>query len=234
MQRAETIPEICPVIERRPPVSIGMTRAYAVVISGDRLFSFALRGILKEFLGFKDVHECFCMSDVPAAGVKPPPVVVIVASTFLHGDSSRKLAHLRARFGPYTRIVVITTSLYPFNSRDWLADAVLDDRLDKDDVIEALECVLQGDRIVRLSKPCRDAIAEWERVAPLRNRLTPRMLQVLNLLVAGHSDPEISRILGISVRTAKSCVSAMVRTLRLTRRVHAVAIFAKMREQGFF
>lgn len=62
--------------------------------------------------------------------------------------------------------------------------------------------------------------------SPNRNTLTSREKQVLEMLVAGCSNKEISEPLGIEVRTVKSHIAKMMRKVNVTNRValsvHAV------------
>lgn len=56
-----------------------------------------------------------------------------------------------------------------------------------------------------------------------RARLSARMMQVLQLIADGKTDPEIAQRLGIGIGTAKSHVKRLFRALGATTRAQAVA-----------
>ena len=59
--------------------------------------------------------------------------------------------------------------------------------------------------------------------------LSPRECDVLRLLVAGRSDPEIARVLCIGRRTAQSHVSSILKKLQVSNRTEAASVAARDR-----
>lgn len=55
-----------------------------------------------------------------------------------------------------------------------------------------------------------------------KSNLTDRELQVLELLVKGKSNPEISEILNISINTVKGHCKSIFEKLKVKRRIDAV------------
>ena len=63
--------------------------------------------------------------------------------------------------------------------------------------------------------------------AAARAGLTPREVEVLRLLIAGRSNPQIAATLGVSARTAAAHVSNILAKLGVSTRVAAVAWAAR-------
>ena len=69
---------------------------------------------------------------------------------------------------------------------------------------------------------------------PLRDVLTPKEFQVLELLADGHSVDDVSKILGISGNTVRPHCRKIYEKLRVSNRVRAVRLFYLMRVQKLF
>jgi DNA-binding NarL/FixJ family response regulator len=100
-----------------------------------------------------------------------------------------------------------------------------------DDVADAVRAAARGDAWLspRAAEALLDRVraerAEPERDPFVLQVLTARELEVLRLLVQGRENSEIAAELGISNRTAKNHVSAILAKLALSNRVQA-AVFA--------
>jgi DNA-binding NarL/FixJ family response regulator len=211
-----------------------VSRECAVVISNDRLMSYALMEILSESLGFRAICELRRVSDVRRLSVAAKPGLVIIASALLRDNAKAKLRRLRRKFGPDARIAILAAARDVWNDTVSLADATFDDRLDRNDVIESLGATLRGESVVKLLGPDHVATEEWERLAPLIGQLRPRTRQVLDLMVSGYSGSDISNLLGVSQTTVKWNVSAMLAVFGVSTRVSVMYNFAKMRWLGVF
>jgi DNA-binding NarL/FixJ family response regulator len=185
-------------------------------------------------LGYKAICELRRVLDVHQVIFASNPNLVVVTSGLLRDDPTGALRRLRGKVGPHARIVVLGAVADVSSAATLLVDAALDDRLERDDVVEGLRATLRGERVVKLLEPGHVAAVEWERLAPRLGRLAPRPRQVFDLLVSGSSNREISRLLGISQATVKRHVSAVLAAFGLARRVHIAAIFARMRALGAF
>jgi DNA-binding NarL/FixJ family response regulator len=191
-----------------------------------------LREIMTESLGYKAVCELRRASDLHHVIFASDPGLVVVTSGLLREDPSGTLRGLRAKLGPDVRIALLGAVTNVTNAERSLVDAVIDDRLERHEIIEGLRTMLRGQRVVRALDLRHTAVAEWERLAPRLGRLAPRARQVFDLLVSGSSNKEISRLLGISEATVKCHVSTVLAVFGLKRRVHIVAIVARMRALG--
>ena len=58
--------------------------------------------------------------------------------------------------------------------------------------------------------------------------LTPRQMEIFSLLAKGLSNPDISRVLDISVNTVKIHVAAILRELNVANRTEAAAAFRSL------
>ena len=54
-----------------------------------------------------------------------------------------------------------------------------------------------------------------------KDLLTPREIEVMELLIAGYHNPEISEKLVISTHTTKAHISSIIKKLKVTNRVQA-------------
>lgn len=88
----------------------------------------------------------------------------------------------------------------------------------------ALDLVLRGGVYLPLSAMARDAAAE----AAEDLELSPRQIQVLGLLVAGHPNKQICRRLDLSASTVKTHVEAIYRRLSVNSRTQAVLAVARL------
>lgn len=210
-------------------------RQCALVISDDSLMIWALRQLLDEGLGFRTIHELRRVSDIgPTISASRPGLVVIASSFMLDDQTARLIRRLRTKTGPDARLAILAPAAVFSTCDDVLADCLLDDRLNRDEIVEGLMAALRGQRVVKLLASGPTAATEWERLQPLLARLRPRMREVLDLLVCGHSNSQISRLLGVSEPTVKWSVSAILGFFGFARRVDIAAAFARMRALGVF
>ncbi|WP_426959603.1 response regulator transcription factor [Muricoccus radiodurans] len=101
-----------------------------------------------------------------------------------------------------------------------IEDAALSDRL------AAILAGVPGLRLVAAGAPA-DAVLNAAAPAASATLLTPREMEVLNLLAEGASNKAIARSLGISVHTAKFHVGSVLDKLDATGRTDAVAHAAR-------
>ena len=64
-----------------------------------------------------------------------------------------------------------------------------------------------------------------------KNTLTPRELEVLNLVIKGYHNPKISEILCISEHTIKAHLSSIYEKLHVTNRIQAIIKYLKENEE---
>ncbi|MGB8167455.1 MAG: response regulator transcription factor [Chthoniobacteraceae bacterium] len=147
---------------------------------------------------------------------QPDVTLLDVAMPGMDGIECLRL--LRAEF-PEARVLMLSSS-----------DA-------EEDIVQALEAgacgyVIKTSRPTELTAAILAAHAGQRVISPaieqrLRERaggalLTPREIEVLALLRKGLSNPEIGRLLGITTRTAKAHVAAILEKLEAADRTEAV------------
>jgi len=136
------------------------------------------------------------------------------------------------RAQPTTRVLILTT----FGLDDYVYDALragasgfmLKDA-PPEEIVAAVRLVANGEALLAPSVT-RSVIEEFVRREQPRSdlppvavqELTPREREVLDLLVAGLSNPEICEKLVISEATTKTHVARILQKLRLRDRVQAV------------
>ena len=59
------------------------------------------------------------------------------------------------------------------------------------------------------------------------NTLTPREIEVVNLLIKGYHNPKISELLCISENTTKAHLSSIYEKLQVTNRIQAIIKFLR-------
>ncbi len=132
------------------------------------------------------------------------------------------------------KVVILTTfeqDDYIFNALDAGASGFLLKRTRPEDLLSAIHAVAAGDSL--LSPSVTRIVLEHLARQPtltlastrLLNELTPRELQVLELIARGHSNREIAADLVIEESTVKTHVKRILLKLDLRDRIHAV-IFA--------
>lgn len=101
--------------------------------------------------------------------------------------------------------------------------------------IQAIETVLSGEVVVPRTLAPRVAgmqSSEEEAVALLVDQLTPRELEVLELLVEGASGQSIARSLGISPNTVRTHVQNVLTKLQVNSRLEAATFAVRHRIMG--
>ena len=95
-------------------------------------------------------------------------------------------------------------------------------------IISAIRCMLSGHRFIpdevleAIDSKGKKSISSGD--VPLCDVLTEREIEVLDLLVAGHSNKSIARILSVEEITIKVHISKILRKMHAENRTQAVAI----------
>jgi two-component system, NarL family, response regulator len=133
-------------------------------------------------------------------------------------DGIEALKRLRAEF-PDARVVMLTTYDLDediFRAFDAGAVGYLLKSVQHDELFAAVRRVHAGERCVP------QALEARLENRTLRSRLTPREVQTLDLLARGFTNREIGTALGVSERTAKAHVEAILAKLEAADRAEAV------------
>jgi DNA-binding CsgD family transcriptional regulator len=97
------------------------------------------------------------------------------------------------------------------------------------DRVRAVLAGASGVRLARVDEPAHVALVDAiDTSASQEAALTPREIEVLNLLAEGASNKTIARRLGISIHTAKFHVGSLLDKLDASGRADAVAHAARL------
>jgi DNA-binding NarL/FixJ family response regulator len=138
----------------------------------------------------------------------------------MHGiDGIETLRRLR-QIAPTARVLMLTSSEAPEDVSQALkagASGYITKHVQHDELVAAIRAVHVGGRPMSSDLP--DAIS----TARSASLLSPRELEVLGLMREGFTNADIGRLLGISARTAKAHVEAIIEKFDVHDRTQAVA-----------
>jgi DNA-binding NarL/FixJ family response regulator len=158
----------------------------------------------------------------------------VLADLYLSDGSGIALVRRVVARHPGIRIVVLTVS-HDANEMLAAVRAGADGFLNKDQaperLVRALEGVFQGEAALSRSMAghlVRDVRDGQRRIAlashfPHRERLTPRQLEILQLIAAGNSTADMAAQLCLSPETVRWHVKSILRKLRAKNRAEAAA-----------
>ena len=159
------------------------------------------------------------------SGLKP---VVLVLDLNMPGEPSLASIPAILEGSPGTAVVVLTMQDDPAFAREAFrlgARAFVVKHAAGSELVDAIRAAARGDTYIN---PILGARLATEPEGP-PGGLTPREVEVLRLVAAGYTNPEIAEQLVISIRTVETHRAAIHRKLNTTSRAEAVA-FA--REHG--
>lgn len=188
--------------------------------------------LLGQEAGLDVVDEVADFTSAASSMARLSPDVVIVASP-AEGSSSAEAQLLVGGAGDRPKVLTIVPTLGRAARRWELAGAwgVLDNQATPECIVAAVRMLAAGYRLVpplgEGGEPAPDEPAPAPAAAPSKPALestgiTPRERDVLELVVRGYSNAEISEALFLSESTVKSHVQRMLEKLALRNRVHAV------------
>jgi two-component system nitrate/nitrite response regulator NarL len=163
----------------------------------------------------------------------------VLFDLYLTDGSGIALVRRVAEIDDHIRTVILTVS----HDADEMLGAVragADGFLTKDQAPERLVSVLQGvvEGEAALSRRMvghlvRDVRAGQRRISiatrlPHRERLTPRQLEVLQLIAAGNTTSEMAALLNLSPETVRWHVKSILRKLRAKTRAEAAAVLGEI------
>ena len=205
-------------------------RVRVLIVDDDDLMRAGLRGVLASDEAIEIVAEAADGRDAVYRARLHTPDVVLMDVRMPHVDGIAATEELLAAM-PETRVVILTTfeqDDYIFSALRAGASGFLLKRTRPEDLIAAIHTIAAGDSLPSPSVTSR-VIARMAR-QPARDNaalaeLTPRELEVLELLAQGSSNAEIATALVIEESTVKTHVKRVLDKLGLRDRVQAV-IFA--------
>ncbi len=197
------------------------------LVDDDAIVRTALGSYLRAAGGFEVVHECANGLDALTMITDRPVDVVIMDVRMPRLDGIQTTAELRRRF-PDLKILVITSFDEDEAVRESLAagaNGFLLKDTSPDGLVDALRAVLRGSSVVSpgpITRLLRNEPARRPAGSSPDLGLSPRELEVLQLLCAAHSNTEIAQMLVVSESTVKTHVSAIMSKLQVASRLKAV------------
>jgi two-component system, NarL family, response regulator DevR len=204
-----------------------------VVVDDHEIVREGLVAILARQPGYDVVAQAGTVADALASVERYLPDLVILDISLPDGSGIETCREIKARL-PETKVVILTGS----GDEDSVLTAVVagaSGYLLKQsgirDVLRAIDVVAGGgslldpiatDRMIRRIRTVQDRAT----VDPL-GALTPRERRILEAIAEGMTNREIAARLGISEKTVKRSVSAILAKLDLERRGQAAALFAQ-------
>jgi DNA-binding NarL/FixJ family response regulator len=152
------------------------------------------------------------------------PDVCLLDITMQGIDGIETLRRIRAA-DPSARVVMLTSSEAPEDLSQAVAAGAagyVTKNVEHDELVQAIRSAHAGSHVIS-SDMQRLTTQRTGDTSPPPARLTPREEEVLDLLREGFTNNEIGRLLGISTRTAKAHVAAVIEKLGVVDRTQAVA-----------
>lgn len=159
-----------------------------------------------------------------------PEIEIVLLDLFLPGDGGPSAGfagiEVLGRAAPHLPVVILSSSEEPRDVRRALAAGALGyipKSADPETLTAALDLVLKGEIYVP------PLILDDESVSRPRHPgvvagLTERQIEVLGLIVRGHSNKQIARTMRISEKTVKAHVTAIFKTFGVINRTQAAGM----------
>lgn len=200
-----------------------------IVIDDHELFRQGLIGLLRE-RGIDVVGEAALAADGIRQAAEMEPGVVLMDLT-MPGMSGIEATQRMTAVAPLTRVLVLTV---------WADDRHVVDALlagacgyllkdaSIDQIVEGIRAAERGESLI--SPRIASHLVRWLRspgevdACPARTELTPRELEVLELLAGGLDNSEIAHALFLSQHTVKNHVSSILIKLQVGNRIQAAVL----------
>jgi DNA-binding NarL/FixJ family response regulator len=197
-----------------------------IVVDDHELFRRGLIGLLEE-RGIRVVGEAALAADALQPAAEMGPGVVLMDLT-MPGMSGIEATQRLTAVAPLVRVLVLTVSTDDQHVMDaLLAGAcgyVLKDA-PVDQIVEAIRAAERGESFIspRIARHLIRRLREPQEIEPSLTGadLTPRELEVLDLLARGLDNSEIAGALFLSQHTIKNHVSSILIKLQVENRIQA-------------
>ncbi|WP_343232437.1 response regulator transcription factor [Microvirga terricola] len=217
------------------------TERTALIADIDVYFRMAISTLLTRELGFSDVVEVRSLDDAKDHLLERDDVSIAILDLSIPGlKAAMGLRALRASF-PETKVAVASTS----NSKRSIISALesgvhgyLPKNLNVPELTAALNLILDGGIYVPPSladvAQVPETIMGRSGQYSARSQLTPRQMDVLELLVQGKPNKEIASALNLGNGTVKIHLAAIFRYFGVSNRAAAAIASARLREPSPF
>jgi two-component system response regulator NreC len=209
----------------RRPAGAGDSPSITIVLADDhQIVRSGLRMLLETDARFEIVGEVGDVAGTEEMVLSCRPDILVLDLNMAGESSLGSIPRLRER-APDTQIVVLTMQENPAFAREALRSGalgyVLKDAADTE-LVHALELAAQGSTYLnpRLGARLASVLTENE---DRPDELSPREIEVLKLIVGGHTNSEIAGSLFLSVRTVESHRAHIQQKVGLTTRAELVA-----------
>lgn len=138
---------------------------------------------------------------------KEQPEIILLDIQMPEKNGDEIIIELHNKY-PDLKIIIFTnfdSSLYLYNTaKEGVQGYILKTTSEKV-LIEAIRCVYKGEKYIEqpLKEKLDDFLAKTKRAYSAKSNLSPREKEVLQLIADGNTDPEISKILFLSLSTVK-------------------------------
>ncbi len=201
-----------------------MSSIRVFIVDDQEIIRSGLRRLLQSEPEFEVVGEASDAHDalhlIPET--QPDVVLMDIKMPGMDGiEATRRLRHLV----PMAKVLVLTAYADDFVAAALRAGAqgFLFKDITGQELIRSLRSAMQGTSPIHLSVPTEDISSVMGSLQMHKNALSPRQLEVLRLVAAGHSNSEIARKLFIGERTVKRELSEIFQKLGVDSRTKAVA-----------
>lgn len=191
-----------------------------MLVDDEPLIRAGLRAIIDAEPGLTVVAEAADGAEIPPLVREHRPDVVLMDVRMPHIDGIQATRMLKD-----AKVIVITT----FENDDYVLEALragasgfLLKRAHPDELIQAIHVVAQGDSLLFPQAVRRLVVTQGKRGSALTAKLTEREAEVLRLMAAGLSNPEIAERLVLGLETVKTHVSNVLNKLGARDRTQAV------------
>jgi two-component system nitrate/nitrite response regulator NarL len=199
----------------------------ALIVSNVRFLRESLAEILTRAPGLRVCGQCATLAHALAAVASNRPEIVLLDVAFPDGIAA---AERLSAGNPGIRLVALAVTETEEDVLAWAAAGIagyVPNTASLDDLVSLIRQISRGEQAC----PSRIAGSLLRRVAAAGRGtspaaaapLTPRELEILELVGRGLSNKQIARRLGISLGTTKSHVHSLLGKLNLQRRAEVVA-----------
>lgn len=207
-----------------------------MLVDDHALFRRGLASLLREAPGFEVVGEASDGREALESATELMPDVILMDIYMPRCDGLEATRLIKARL-PYVRIVMLTISERDHNLFEALKAGALGylvKRIEPNELYAMLRLAARGDAPLTPTLAAK-VVGEFARVAgesdagPMREGLTSREREVLELVAHGRTNKEIGAALHISENTVRNHLRNILEKLHLQNRVQVAAYAARER-----